>query len=248
MTARQHIVDCQKFIIVDDDTVNDEIVLKQGQNDRHRAGLSMTNEQCLDVIFRNARTHTVWLDRAVSDETLRELYDTMKWGPTSANTNPARFVFIRTREGKERLRPTLAPGNVEKTMAAPVNVIVAYDLKFHEKLPRLFPHSQSMPKMFASNPQLVESTARRNSTLQGAYLVIAARALGLDCGPMSGFDNAKLDMEFFDAGRECDTCDQEFFPEGSVKSNFLINLGYGDPAKVQPRNPRLEFGEACTLL
>ncbi|HXH39246.1 MAG TPA: malonic semialdehyde reductase [Thermoanaerobaculia bacterium] len=202
----------------------------------------------LDLIFRNARTYSAWLDKPVSDELLRQVYDTMKWGPTSANASPARFVFIRTREGKERLRPMLAPGNVEKTMAAPVNVIVAYDLKFYEKLPRLFPHSPSMREMFASNPQLIEMTARRNSSLQGAYLIIAARALGLDCGPMSGFDNAALDHEFFDAGRECEGCDQEFFPEGHVKSNFLINLGYGDPAKVPPRHPRLAFEEACTLL
>jgi 3-hydroxypropanoate dehydrogenase len=208
----------------------------------------MADDNCLDLIFRNARTHTAWLDKPVSDETLRQLYDTMKWGPTSANANPARFVFIRTKQAKERLRPSLAPGNVEKTMSAPVVVIVAYDLKFYEKLPRLFPHSPSMRDMYAANPQLVETTARRNSSLQGAYLIIAARALGLDCGPMSGFDNAKLDMEFFDAGRECENCDQEFFPEGHVKSNFLINLGYGDPSKLHPRNPRLAFEEACTLL
>jgi 3-hydroxypropanoate dehydrogenase len=208
----------------------------------------MADETCLDLIFRNARTHSAWLDKPVSDETLRDLYDAAKWGPTSANTNPARFVFIRTKQAKERLRSSLAPGNVEKTMAAPVVVIVAYDLKFYEKLPRLFPHSPSMRTLFEDNPQLVEMTARRNSTLQGAYLIVAARGLGLDCGPMSGFDNARLDMEFFDAGRECESCDQEFFPEGHVKSNFLINLGYGDPSKLQPRNPRLEFGEACTLL
>jgi len=208
----------------------------------------MADETCLDLIFRNARTHSAWLDKPVSDDTLRQLYDTMKWGPTSANASPARFVFIRTKQAKERLRPSLAPGNVEKTMAAPVVVIVAYDLKFYEKLPRLFPHSPSMRELFASNPQLVETTARRNSSLQGAYLIIAARALGLDCGPMSGFDNAKLDMEFFDAGRECESCDQEFFPEGHVKSNFLINLGYGDRSQLHPRNPRLTFEEACTLL
>jgi len=208
----------------------------------------MADETCLDLIFRNARTHSAWLDKPVSDDTLRQLYDTMKWGPTSANASPARFVFIRTKQAKERLRPSLAPGNVEKTMAAPVVVIVAYDLKFYEKLPRLFPHSPSMRELFASNPQLVETTARRNSSLQGAYLLIAARALGLDCGPMSGFDNAKLDMEFFDAGRECESCDQEFFPEGHVKSNFLINLGYGDRSQLHPRNPRLTFEEACTLL
>jgi 3-hydroxypropanoate dehydrogenase len=208
----------------------------------------MANDPCLDLIFRNARTHNAWLDKPVSDETLHQLYDTMKWGPTSANTNPARFLFIRSKAAKERLKPTLAPGNVEKTMSAPVTVIVAYDLKFYDKLPKLFPAVPTMRDNFASNPQLIELTAQRNSTLQGAYLLIAARGLGLDCGPMSGFDNAKLDLEFFDAGRECEGCDQEFFPEGHVKSNFLINIGYGDASKVYPRNPRLSFEEACTLL
>jgi 3-hydroxypropanoate dehydrogenase len=208
----------------------------------------MANDPCLDLIFRNARTHTAWLDKPVSDETLHELYDTMKWGPTSANTNPARFLFIRSKPAKERLKLSLAPGNVEKTMAAPVTVVVAYDLKFYDKLPKLFPLAPGMRDNFASNPQLIEMTARRNSSLQGAYLLIAARGLGLDCGPMSGFDNARLDRDFFEAGRECEGCDQEFFPEGHVKSNFLINLGYGDASKVQPRNPRLAFEEACTLL
>jgi 3-hydroxypropanoate dehydrogenase len=208
----------------------------------------MSDQACLDLIFRDARTHTAWLDKPVSDETLRQLYDVLKWGPTSANSTPGRFLFLRSKEAKERLRPALSPGNVEKTMAAPVTVIVAYDLKFYEKLPKLFPQSRSMPEMFAKNPQLVESTALRSSTLQGGYLILAARGLGLDCGPMSGFDNAKVDHDFFEAGRECDGCDQEFFPDGHVKSNFLINLGYGDPAKVQPRNARLSFEEACTLL
>lgn len=146
------------------------------------------------------------------------------------------------------IRPTLSPGNVDKTMAAPLTVIVAYDLLFFEKLPKLFPHNPKMRDLFASNPQLVEVTAKRNSSLQGAYLMIAARAMGLDCGPMSGFDNAKLDEEFFGAGRECEGCEQEFFPDGHVKSNFLCNLGYGDPAKLFPRGPRLEFAEACTVL
>ena len=212
------------------------------------ATMPTADDACLDLIFRDARTYSAWLDKPVSDELLHQVYDTMKWGPTSANASPARFVFIRSKEAKERLRPILAPGNVQKTMAAPVTVVVAYDLKFYEKLPRLFPHSPSMRELFASNPQLVEMTARRNSSLQGAYLIIAARALGLDCGPMSGFDNAALDRELFDAGRECEHCDQEFFPEGHVKSNFLINLGYGDPAKLPPRHPRLAFEEACTLL
>jgi 3-hydroxypropanoate dehydrogenase len=137
---------------------------------------------------------------------------------------------------------------VGKTMAAPVTAIIAYDLFFCEKLPKLFPHSSTMRDLFAENPQLVESTARRNSSLQGAYLIIAARAIGLDCGPMSGFDNARLDEEFFGAGKECDGCEQEFFPASHVKSNFLCNLDYADVSKLLPRGPRLEFKEACTLL
>jgi 3-hydroxypropanoate dehydrogenase len=210
--------------------------------------MNRLDDAALDMIFRQARTHSAWLDKPVGDDALRELYELIKWGPTSANTCPARFVFLRSREAKERLRPSLAPGNVEKTMTAPVTVIIAYDLKFYEKLPRLFPHSPAMSKHFADNPQLVELTARRNSSLQGAYLIIGARALGLDTGPMSGFDNAKLDEEFFGAGKECEGCDQEFFPEGHVKSNFLCNLGYGDRSKLFPRSPRLDFNEACDLL
>jgi 3-hydroxypropanoate dehydrogenase len=206
------------------------------------------DDQALDQIFRTARTHNAWLDQQVTDETLRQVYDLMKWGPTSANGSPGRFVLVRSKEAKERLRPTLSPGNVDKTMAAPVTVIIAYDLLFFEKLPKLFPHSPKMRDLFAANPQLVEVTAKRNSSLQGAYLISAARALGLDCGPMSGFDNAKLDEEFFGTGKECEGCEQEFFPAGHVKSNFLCNLGYGDPAKLPPRAPRLQFDEACSLL
>lgn len=202
----------------------------------------------LDLLFYNARTHNKWRDQPVSDETLRKLYDALRWAPTAANSNPARFVFIRSKEAKERLRPALAPGNVEKTMAAPVTVIIAYDLLFFEKMPKLFPHNTGMRDLYAKNPQLVETTARRNSSLQGAYMILAARALGLDCGPMSGFDNAKLDEIFFRAGQECEGCEQEFFPEGHVRSNFLCNLGYGDPAGLHPRGPRLEFEEACLLL
>jgi len=205
-------------------------------------------DAALDQLFREARTHSAWLDKPVTNDTLKQVYDLMKWGPTSANGSPARFVFIRSQEAKERLRPTLAPGNVEKTMTAPITVIIAYDLLFFEKLTKLFPHAPTMRDLFAGNPQLIEATARRNSSLQGAYLIIAARALGLDCGPMSGFDNAKLDEEFFGAGKECEGCEQEFFPSGHVKSNFLCNLGYGDAAKLFARAPRLEFTEACTLL
>src|SRR6266852_8690941 len=207
-----------------------------------------TPNGCIDKLFRDARTHGAWLDKPVSDETLRELYNALKWGRTSSNASPARFVLIRTAKGKERLRPSLAPGNVEKTMAAPVTVIVAYDLQFYSKLPKLFPHNPGMRDLFVANPALVEVTARRNSSLQGAYLILAARALGLDCGPMSGFDNAKLDEEFFGAGRSDRGADEEFFPEGHVKSNFLCNLGYGDASTLHPRGPRLDFDQACTLL
>ena len=205
-------------------------------------------DEALNQLLREARTHTAWLNKPVSDEVLRQLYDLMKWGPTSANGSPARFVFLRTPEAKERLRPALAPGNVEKTMKAPVTAIIAYDLLFFEKLPKLFAHAPGMRDLFAQNPQLVEETAKRNSSLQGAYLIIAARALGLDCGPMSGFDNAKVDEEFFGASKEHEAYEQEFFPAGHVKSNFLCNLGHGDESKLFPRGPRLAFNEACTLL
>jgi 3-hydroxypropanoate dehydrogenase len=192
------------------------------------------NDAALNVLFREARTFNKWQPQPVSDETLRALYELLKWGPTSANTTPARFAFVRSKEAKERLRPTLAPFNVEKTMAAPVTVIVAYDLKFYQHLPKLFPHVPGMAQHFEGDPELVNVTATRNSSLQGAYLIMAARALGLDCGPMSGFDHAKIDEAFF-AGEP-------------VKTNFLCNLGFGDPAGVFPRLPRLAFAEACSLL
>jgi 3-hydroxypropanoate dehydrogenase len=210
--------------------------------------MPVVSDSCLDQVFRNARTHAAWLDKRVADDTLREIYDLMKWGPTSANANPGRFVFLRSREAKERLRPALAPGNVEKTMQAPVTVIIGYDLLFYEKLPKLFPQAPAMRELFAKNPQLVETTAMRNSSLQGGYFILAARALGLDCGPMSGFDHAKVDEAYFAAGRDCVGGDEEFFPEGHVRSNFLCNLGYGDPARLRPRNPRPDFDEACVLL
>jgi 3-hydroxypropanoate dehydrogenase len=205
------------------------------------------DEQAMDLIFRKARTHIAWLDRPVSDATLRQLYELMKWGPTSANSCPARIFFLRTPQAKARLLPALSPGNVDKTRAAPVTAIIAYDLRFYDKLPRLFPHNPDMRQVFVDAPQLVEVTARRNSSLQGAYFMIAARAVGLDCGPMSGFDNARVDEEFFAAGK-CEGCDEEFLPEGHLRSNFLCNLGYGDATKLFARSPRLEFEEACTLL
>jgi 3-hydroxypropanoate dehydrogenase len=206
------------------------------------------DEAALDTLFREARTLTKWQARPVDDQLLQELYELLKWGPTSANGCPARFVFLRSKEAKERLRPALAPLNIQKTMTAPVTVIVAYDLKFYEHLPKLFPQNPGMAKMFERNPELVEATAKRNSSLQGAYLIMGARALGLDCGPMSGFDHAKVDEEFFAAGKPCFGCDQEFFPEGHVKTNFLCNLGYGDSSALNPRLPRLPFNEACSLL
>jgi 3-hydroxypropanoate dehydrogenase len=206
------------------------------------------DEDGLRLLFTEARTYSKWLDRPVSDDTLHQLYDLLKWAPTSANAAPARFVFLRSRDARERLRPALAPLNVDKVMTAPVTVIVAYDVKFFEQLPKLFPQNPAIARLYAANPELTETTARRNSSLQGAYLIMAARALGLDCGPLSGFDNARVDEEFFAAGKPCFGCDQEFFPEGHVRSNFLCNLGYGDPDALHPRLPRLPFNEACSLL
>jgi 3-hydroxypropanoate dehydrogenase len=192
------------------------------------------SSEAMDTLFREARTHNVWLPQPVSDHVLRQIYDLMKWGPTSANSSPARIVFLRTKEAKERLRPALMPLNVDKTLQAPVTAILAYDLKFFEHLPKLFPMKPDMKNMFSGSAELAQITAFRNGTLQGGYFILAARALGLDCGPMSGFDNAKVDAEFF--------------PSSSVKSNFLCNLGYGDHSKLFPRSPRLDFEEACQLL
>jgi len=205
------------------------------------------SEKGLDLIFRGARTHSFWLDRPVGDALLRELYDLMKWGPTSANCCPARIVFLRTPAAKQRLLPALAPGNVEKTLSAPVTAIIGYDGRFYDRLPKLFPHTDARA-WFIDKPELAEVTARRNSSLQGAYFMMAARALGLDCGPMSGFDAAKVDHEFFPASGAEDAFQQEHFADSHVKTNFLCNLGYGDPAKLFPRSPRLEFDEACRLL
>ncbi len=188
----------------------------------------------LDLLFREARTHNKWQEDAVSDETLHELYDLLKQGPTSANCSPARFLFLRTKEAKERLAPALSSGNLAKTMAAPVTVIVAYDPKFYERLPFLFPHNPDATSWFTSNESLAATTAFRNGTLQGAYLMLAARALGLDTGGMSGFDNAKVDAEFLSAR--------------GWRSNFLVNLGKGDHSGVFGRSPRLPFDEACVLL
>ncbi len=186
-----------------------------------------------DLLFREARTHNKWQDRPVSDEQIHALYDLLKFGPTSANSSPARFVFIRSAEGKAKLKPALSSGNTDKTMTAPVTAIVAYDPKFFQKLPQLFPHNADAISWFTSNDSLAATTAFRNGTLQGAYLMIAARALGLDIGAMSGFDN--------------DLVDKAFFAENGWRSNFLCNIGYGDPEGVFSRSPRLDFAEACQL-
>ena len=187
----------------------------------------------LRQLFLEARTHNRWQDKDVPDERLHELVDIFKMGPTSANCLPARFLFVKSAEAKQRLKPFLSDGNVEKTMKAPVCAIVGYDLEFYELLPRLFPHTDAR-SWFAGKPKHIQDTAFRNGTLQGAYMILAARALGLDCGPMSGFDNAGVDSEFF-AGT-------------SVRSNFLCSLGYGDPEGVRPRGPRLAFDEMAKII
>lgn len=194
---------------------------------------AVLNDEGFDLLFREARTCSAWQDRQVSDDTLKALYDLLKMGPTSVNASPARIAFLRTPEAKERLKPALDPANVKKTMQAPVTAIIGYDLAFYDQLPKLFPHADARP-WFSGNAPYAEATAFRNSSLQGGYLIMAARSLGLDCGPMSGFDNAKVD--------------QAFFGGTSVRSNFLCNIGYGDHSKLFPRCPRLDFGEVCQLL
>lgn len=192
------------------------------------------SDEALDLIFRHARTHTVWQPRPVDDGLLQEVYDLAKMGPTSANMCPMRIVFVKSKEAKERLKPALDPGNVDKTMKAPATAIIAMDIHFYEQLPKLFPHTDAKAWFKDLPDNVLEYIALRNSSLQGAYFMIAARALGLDCGPMSGFKNAKVDEAFF-AGT-------------SVKSNFLCNLGYGDATKLHPRSPRLRFDEACKIV
>jgi 3-hydroxypropanoate dehydrogenase len=189
--------------------------------------------KALDLIFRVARTHNAWRDKPVPDALLRQAYDLAKMAPTSANCSPARIVFVRSRAAKEKLGPALSPGNLDKTMAAPATAIFGYDAEFHEKLPRLYPQADAR-SWFAGKPALIETTAFRNATLQAAYFILAARAVGLDCGPMSGFDNAMVDAAFF--------------PGGKIKSNFICNLGFGDPAGVRPRNPRFAFEEVCAIV
>lgn len=191
------------------------------------------SDDALDTLFRNARTYNTWEDRAVSDVLLQAVYDLMKMGPTSANCSPARLKFVKSDEARQRLKPHLAEGNVEKTMTAPVTVIIANDLEFYEHMPKLFPHTDAK-SWFVGNDDLIESTAMRNGTLQGGYLIMAARSLGLDCGPMSGFD--------------AEGVKKEFFPDDNVEINFLCNLGYGKGDDLFPRSPRFDFGEVCEIL
>jgi 3-hydroxypropanoate dehydrogenase len=192
---------------------------------------AISNES-IRQLFTAARTHHAWQDKPVDDGLLHDIYDLTKWGPTSANCSPIRIVFVKSPSAKEKLLPALSGSNAEQVRAAPVTAIIAFDQRFYDQLPSLFPAWDARP-MFVSNPALSEQTAFRNGTLQGAYFILAARALGLDAGPMSGFDNGKVD--------------QAFFEESSWKSNFLCNIGYGDAAKLHPRGPRLSFDQACLI-
>jgi 3-hydroxypropanoate dehydrogenase len=195
----------------------------------------MLDDRALDLIFRDARTPQGFLDTPVTDAQLRQVYDLMKWGPTTVNSQPMRIVFVRSTAAKHRLAPALSAGNLDKTMKAQVTAIIAHDLRFYENLPKTFPNNPKVKDNFAGAEKkaATDRVAFRNGSLQGAYFIIAARAVGLDCGPMSGFDNAKVDAAFF--------------PDGRWQSNFLINLGKADPAKIFPRNPRLAFEEACRI-
>lgn len=198
----------------------------------------MSNNAVSDVaiaqLFTDAHTHNGWQDRAIDNATLHQLYEVVKWAPTSMNISPARFVFVTSAEGKARLKPALAAGNVDKTMAAPLTVIVATDPKYYEQLPVLFPVFPNAREMYSGQPEWAAETGFRNSSMQGAYLILAARALGLDCGPMSGFDNAKVDAEFFS--------------QNGYRSNFLINIGYGGIGSTYPRGPRLTFEQAVQVV
>ncbi len=194
---------------------------------------TILDDAALDTLFRQARSHNGWQDKPVTDAQLRQLYDLLKMGPTSANSCPGRFVFVKSAEAKEKLKASLAEGNIEKSMTAPVVAIIGMDMMFYEKLPFLFPHTDAR-SWFVGNEEKIAQSAFRDSTLQGAYLILAARSLGLDCGPMSGFDNDKLDAAFF--------------PDGKVKSNFICAIGYGDASKLHPRGPRLDFNEACRIV
>lgn len=196
--------------------------------------MTVIDNTAVETLFTKARTHNVWQDRDVSDETLRELYHLMHFGPTSMNCQPTRILFLRSQEAKERLKPALLPGNQEKTMKAPVVAVLGFDTEFHEHLPRMFSHNKDAKSLFEGKPDFIHTTAFRNSSIQGGYFILAARALGLDAGPMSGFNNAAVD--------------EAFFPDGKVKSNFLCNLGYGDAEALFPRQERFAFEEICEVL
>lgn len=191
------------------------------------------NDRAMDILFRDARTYNGWLDKDVSDVTLKALHDLVKFGPTSANCSPMRVKFLKSDEAKQRLKPHLMEGNVDKTMSAPVVAVLANDLEFHEKLPKLFPHTDAK-SWFVGNDDLIKATAMRNGTLQGGYFILAARGLGLDCGPMSGFD--------------ADAVKKEFFPNDNFEVNFLCNLGHGDESTIFERSPRFKFDEVCEIL
>ncbi len=193
----------------------------------------VAKKEMLDLIFLKARTHHAWLDRPVADDLLKQAYDLARMGPTSANDNPMRLLFVKSKEAKDRLKPALSPGNLDQTMSAPVTAIIAYDLEFYEHLSRLFPHADAK-SWYVGQPEAIFTTAFRNGTLQGAYFMLACRALGLDIGPMSGFDNSLVD--------------QEFFSDSPYKSNWLCNIGYGNPAKLHPRGPRFDFNEIAKTL
>lgn len=193
----------------------------------------MLDQHALDVLFNDARTHNAWLDKKVDESLLRKVYDLTKMAPTSANCQPLRVVFVSSEAGKKKMEPILAEGNRAKVLQAPVTAILGMDMKFYDELPRLFPHTDAR-SWFVGNDELIKTTAFRNSSLQGAYFMLAARACGLDCGPMSGFDNAKMDEAFF-AGT-------------SIKSNFICSLGYGDASKLHPRSPRPTFDEFCSIV
>lgn len=196
--------------------------------------MTVIDNHAVETLFTEARTHNVWTDQEVSEEKLRELYRLMHFGPTSMNCQPLRVLFLKSQEAKERLKPALLPGNQEKTMKAPVVAVLGYDTEFYQHLPRMFSHNKDAKSLFEGKTDFINATAFRNSSIQGGYFILAARALGLNAGPMSGFNNAAVD--------------EEFFPDGQVKSNFLCNLGYGDASALFPRQDRFEFDEVCQVL
>lgn len=196
--------------------------------------MTVIDNHAVETLFTEARTHNVWTDQEVSEEKLRELYHLMHFGPTSMNCQPLRVLFLKSQEAKERLKPALLPGNQEKTMKAPVVAVLGYDTEFYQHLPRMFSHNKDAKSLFEGKTDFINATAFRNSSIQGGYFILAARALGLNAGPMSGFNNAAVD--------------EEFFPDGQVKSNFLCNLGYGDASALFPRQDRFEFDEVCQFL